>query len=83
MKPKLWFPAVLLLASVCLASPYDRDRDRNDHRDDRRSYDRDRDHDRDGQRKYHTVPEPGPIAMVTLTAGLLVGGLIARRRVTA
>jgi hypothetical protein len=34
----------------------------------------------DRDKHHHSVPEPGSIAMVTLTAGTLVGGMFARRR---
>ena len=39
-----------------------------------------RDHDRD-RRPHHSVPEPGSMLMLTLTAGTLVGGLFVRRRI--
>jgi hypothetical protein len=37
-----------------------------------------RDHDRERHRR--SVPEPGSMIMLTLTAGTLVGGLLVRRR---
>ena len=61
--------AVLLLASSSFAAPS------NDH---------DRDRDRWGNGKpRHSVPEPGSMVMLTLTAGTLVGGLLVRRRFQA
>ena len=57
--------SVLLLAGCCFAAPLDRDRDR----------------DGWGDRHRHAVPEPGSMVMLTLTAGTLVGGMIARRRI--
>jgi hypothetical protein len=39
-------------------------------------YDRDR-------KPHHSLPEPGSMVMLTLTAGTLVGGLFVRRRLQA
>jgi hypothetical protein len=36
--------------------------------------------DRNGDRHRRSVPEPGTMVMLTLTAGTLVGGLLVRRR---
>ena len=56
---------VLLLAASCFAAPTVN-----------------RDHDREGwgDRHRHSVPEPGTMVMLTLTAGTLVGGMLVRRR---
>jgi hypothetical protein len=40
-----------------------------------------RDRDGWGDRRRHAVPEPGSMVMLTLTAGTLVGGMLARRRI--
>jgi hypothetical protein len=40
--------------------------------------------DRNGSvrdRKHHSMPEPGSMVMLTLTAGTLVGGMLVRRRI--
>ena len=36
--------------------------------------------DRDGRRR-RSVPEPGSMVMLTLTAGTIVGGMFVRRRI--
>lgn len=59
--------AVLILASLAFAGPNNRD------------------HNLDGwgkwgRKPHQSVPEPGSMVMLTLTAGTLVGGLFARRR---